>query len=339
MNLPRTIRTIAEVQAYSDAERADGARVALVPTMGALHAGHLSLVEEARKRGATRVIVSIFVNPTQFGPNEDFSAYPRTWDSDFAKCAEAKVNVVFAPTVDEMYPRGAQTRVAVGALAQPLCGASRPGHFEGVATVVCKLFLAARPHLAVFGEKDYQQLAVLRRMAHDLNFGIEIVGAPIARDADGLALSSRNQHLDKQARCEALVLSRALEAAQQAFARGECRRDALLALVEGEIGKASRAQVDYVELCDVETLAPVPEHLEAPTLLALAVFFDVENPTLKRVRLIDNAVLSPTAKCNSTKEEICNAGERKETPFLGKKKVEINLIGKIVHSEARRRKS
>lgn len=295
MNAPRVIRTIAELQAYSDAERAAGARVALVPTMGALHTGHLSLVEQARKHGATRVIVSIFVNPTQFGPSEDFAAYPRTWDSDLAKCGEADVDVVFAPTVDEMYRKGAQTVVQVREITQPLCGASRPGHFDGVATVVCKLFLAARPQLAVFGEKDYQQLAVIRRMALDLNFGIEIVGAPIARDVDGLALSSRNRYLDAAARSQALVLARALEAAQQAFAQGERRRDALLVLVAEQLKKASLAQVDYAELRDAETLAPAPEILAAPTLLALAVFFKIENPTLKRVRLIDNTVLRPAA--------------------------------------------
>lgn len=295
MSAPHVIRTIAELQVYSDAERAAGARVALVPTMGALHTGHLSLVEQARKHGATRVIVSIFVNPTQFGPSEDFAAYPRTWDSDLAQCGKADVDVVFAPTVDEMYRKGAQTVVQVREITQPLCGASRPGHFDGVATVVCKLFLAARPQLAVFGEKDYQQLAVIRRMALDLNFGIEIVGAPIARDVDGLALSSRNRYLDVAARSQALVLLCALEAVQQAFAKGERRRDALLALVDEQLKKASLAQVDYAELRDAESLAPAPEILEAPTLLALAVFFKIENPTLKRVRLIDNAVLRPTA--------------------------------------------
>lgn len=296
MSEPRVIRTIAELQAYSDAERAAGARVALVPTMGALHAGHLSLVAEARKQSATRVIVSIFVNPTQFGPSEDFAAYPRTWDSDFAKCSEAGVDVVFAPTVEEMYCKGAQTTVHAGALAQPLCGASRPGHFDGVVTVVCKLFLAARPQLAVFGAKDYQQLAVIRRMALDLNFGIDIVGAPIARAADGLALSSRNQYLDDNARHEALALSRALAAAERAFLVGERSRDALLALVREQLEKVSIAQIDYVELCDANTLVSSPEILNTPTLLALAVFFKVHNPTLKRVRLIDNIVLDPTVK-------------------------------------------
>ncbi len=296
MNEPRVIRTIAELQAYSDTERAAGARVALVPTMGALHAGHLSLVTEARKHAATRVILSIFVNPTQFGPSEDFAAYPRTWESDFAKCCEAGVDVVFAPAVEEMYRQGAQTTLHAGDLAQPLCGASRPGHFDGVVTVVCKLFLAARPHLAVFGEKDYQQLAVIRRMAHDLNFGIDILGAPIAREADGLALSSRNQYLDENARREALVLSRALAEAQRALLAGEHKRDALLALVQRQLEKVSIAQIDYIELRDARTLAPASEILDAPTLLALAVFFSVQNPTLKRVRLIDNTVLDPTVK-------------------------------------------
>lgn len=287
------VETAAALHALADAKRAAGRRIALVPTMGALHEGHLSLVDEARKC-ADVVVVSIFVNPTQFGPNEDFARYPRPLESDLALCRDAFVDVVFTPPVAQMYPPGSQTFVALSELSQPLCGRSRPEHFRGVATVVAKLLLAAKPHVAVFGEKDFQQLALVRRMARDLLFDVEIVGVPIVREADGLARSSRNVHLDADARRQAVVLVRALDAAQSAVSAGESDAAALLDLVRAEIALAPRAELDYAELCDPETLAPAPARLAAPALLALAVrFAPLPETGEPPVRLIDNRVLRP----------------------------------------------
>ena len=236
------VRSVTELRALSDAARAAGRRVALVPTMGALHDGHLALVAVARRR-ADLVIVSIFVNPTQFGPREDLASYPRTLDADLARCREAGVDAVFAPPVAELYPDGAQTFVEVVELAKPLCGASRPAFFRGVATVVAKLLAAARPHVAVFGEKDFQQLQVVRRLARDLLLDVEIVGAPIVREADGLAMSSRNVYLDAAMRAEALVLVRALDAAAAAVRAGERAAAVLLEQVRKEIARAPHAQL------------------------------------------------------------------------------------------------
>ena len=214
------IESREELQAWSDAERAAGGRVALVPTMGALHAGHLSLVAEARQR-ADRVVVSIFVNPTQFNDPKDFDVYPRVLEADLAACRRAGVDVVWTPRTEELYPAGAASWVDVEGLSKPLCGGNRPGHFRGVTTVVTKLFLAARPHVAVFGEKDFQQLAVIRRMTDDLGFGIEIVGGVTVRESDGLALSSRNVHLGRKARSQAIRIVESLDLAQSMLARGE----------------------------------------------------------------------------------------------------------------------
>ena len=288
------VERVAELQAWADGERAAGARIALVPTMGALHAGHLALVHEAHRR-ADRVVVSIFVNPTQFGPDEDLARYPRPLERDLALCREAGVDVVFAPAAREMYPPGAQTSVEVAELARPLCGRDRPGHFRGVATIVTKLLAVAKPHVALFGEKDFQQLAVIRRLVADLRFDVEIAGVPIVREADGLALSSRNLHLDREMRAEALVLSRGLDAAEAALTGGVLEAAALLALVGRELAKAPHARVDYAELRDPVSLAPAPARIEAPTLLALAVRFPVrgaDDPSAC-VRLIDNRVLQP----------------------------------------------
>jgi len=289
----RVIRTVAEQQAWSDARRAAGRSIALVPTMGALHAGHLSLVELPRAR-ADAVVVSIFVNPTQFDDPADLRAYPRTGEADLEACRRAGVAAVFAPEAEDLYPQGFQTTVEVGALALPLCGASRPGHFRGVATVVAKLLVAVRPHVAVFGEKDWQQLAVIRRMVRDLGLDVEVAGGPIVREPDGLALSSRNASLDPEARRQARVLSRALAAAERAVRAGETRRAALLHLVRTEIEKAPRARIDYAELCDPEDLTPSPETLVGPALLALAVFLDPPGGgSGASVRLIDNRLLHP----------------------------------------------
>jgi pantoate--beta-alanine ligase len=289
----RVVETVAELQLLADAERAAGRRIALVPTMGALHAGHLSLVGVARER-ADRVWVSIFVNPTQFNDPNDLSSYPRTLEADLAACEAAGVDAVFLPGAGEMYPPGSQTWVEVTELALPLCGRARPGHFRGVTTVVSKLLLAAKPHAAVFGEKDYQQLAVIRRMVRDLGFDVEIVGGPTRREPDGLAMSSRNANLDPEARRQATALVRALDAAESALAAGETDRDRLLDLVAREIAKAPLARIDYAELRDPESLELVPATLERPALLALAVFFEPGDPAAgTRVRLIDNRVLQP----------------------------------------------
>ncbi len=289
----QVVATVRELRRLAAAERAAGRRIALVPTMGALHAGHLALIRLARER-AERVLVSIFVNPTQFDDPADLARYPRAPARDLELCREAGVDLVFAPEPEELYPPGERTRVEVEGLTQPLCGAARPGHFRGVTTVVSKLLLAARPDVAVFGEKDFQQLAVIRRMVRDLLLEVEIVGAPIAREADGLALSSRNQNLDPEARRQAVALSRALDAAERALAAGERDAARLLQLVRAELARAPRAEIDYAELRDPASLEAAPATLCGPVLLALAVFLRVgDGADAGRVRLIDNRVLRP----------------------------------------------
>ena len=283
-------RTVPEMQAYADAARATGHRLALVPTMGALHAGHLALVADAKTR-ADHVTVSIFVNPTQFAPGEDFDAYPRTWDADLGALTEAGADAVFAPTAEAMYPFGLPpfATVSVRDLDRHLCGASRPGHFLGVTSVVTKLFLACRPHAAIFGQKDAQQLAIVRRMTEEMGFGIEIVGHTIVRETDGLALSSRNRYLTPDERAQAVVLSRALRAGGEAVALGERSAAAVVQTMQAEIARAALAQTDYVEIVDADTLQPVtalsqqsPSH--GRYLAALAVRFG-------DTRLIDNTTL------------------------------------------------
>jgi pantoate--beta-alanine ligase len=272
------------MQAWSAGERAAGRRIALVPTMGALHEGHVRLIEEAR-RHADRVVVSIFVNPIQFNRRDDFDRYPRDLTADTAVCTAAGADAIYAPRAAAMYPEGFQTAVEVAQLAEPLCGANRPGHFRGVTTVVTKLFNAVRPDVALFGEKDFQQLAIVRRMTADLDFGIEIVGVPTVREADGLALSSRNRLLDAEARRAAVCVPRALDAATAAVAAGERRATAVADAAIRTISSEPRARLEYAELRDPETLSEV-EEVEAPTLLALAVW-------VGGVRLIDNRVLTP----------------------------------------------
>jgi pantoate--beta-alanine ligase len=283
-----TILTVRALQARADAERTAGRRIALVPTMGALHAGHLALVDEAKRR-ADFVVVSIFVNPAQFNSPADLAAYPRTLEADLAACDARGVSAVFVPSAGELYPPGYQTWVEVSELAKPLCGATRPGHFRGVATVVAKLLIAAKPHVAVFGAKDFQQLALIRRLVCDLGLDVEIVGRETVREPDGLALSSRNVHLTPETRAQALSLSHSLAAAQRAIDAGERSRATLEALVAREIGAAPLAKIDYAELRDPETLEPAPARLSGPTLLALAVFFPKVGGDA--VRLIDNCVL------------------------------------------------
>ena len=256
--------------------------VALVPTMGALHAGHMALVAEARRR-ASHVVASIFVNPKQFGPSEDLATYPRREAEDAAMLEEAGCALLWAPTVDAMYPEGFATTVSVAGVSDDLDGAARPGHFDGVATVVAKLFNQVRPDIALFGEKDYQQFAVIRRMVTDLDLGIEIVGVPTQRDADGLALSSRNAYLSADERRAAAALPAALSEAAEAMAAGG-DVDAALSSARERLAAAG-FEPDYVELRDAETLAEI-ERVERPARLLAAA-------RLGRTRLIDNIAINP----------------------------------------------
>ncbi len=283
----QTIDQVAAMQAWSDATRGAGQRIGLVPTMGYLHAGHLSLVHEARRR-SDRCVASIFVNPLQFGANEDLAKYPRDLARDSSQLAEAGVDVLYLPDAAAMYPPGFQTEVTVSGLTRGLCGRSRPTHFRGVTTVVAKLFNAVKPHVAVFGEKDYQQLATIRRMAADLDFEIEVIGMPIVREADGVAMSSRNAYLSPAERDAARCLSRALAAAREAVAGGEADAAAVLARAQRVCEAEPLARLDYAELVDAETLEPVAR-LERAALLALAVY-------IGKTRLIDNAVLGSVSQ-------------------------------------------
>lgn len=288
MTTPQLFTDPAAFQARCEAARAEGLRVALVPTMGYLHAGHLSLLREARRRADLPgrrgfAVASIFVNPTQFGPNEDLARYPRDLEGDLRTCAEAGIDAVLAPAqADAMFAPDHQTWVTVERASQGLCGARRPGHFRGVATVVTKLFHLARPHVALFGEKDYQQLAVLRAMVRDLAFGIEIVGMPIVREPDGLALSSRNAYLPAADRQRALALSRSLREVRGAAEAGERDAAALAARVRAVLAPAVD-RIDYVEIVHPDTLAPV-ERAEPGSVVLVAAYL---GPT----RLIDNARL------------------------------------------------
>ncbi len=277
----RIIEKISEMRAWSEAERRAGKRIAFVPTMGFLHRGHVSLVRDAKARG-DRLVVSIFVNPTQFGPGEDFSGYPRDFEHDCELLEAEGIDAVFHPSVDEMYPQGGQTRVEVEKLSLALCGASRPGHFRGVATVVTKLFNIVLPHLAVFGEKDYQQLQVIRRLVRDLSMGVEIIGHPIVREVDGLAMSSRNSYLSETERAAAVCLSRALCKVERLFKRGEHSACMLVRKALTELEKEPLANVEYVKLCDAETLDEI-EVIADAAVLALAV-------RIGKARLIDNRV-------------------------------------------------
>ncbi len=276
-----TVERVREARNASRGARSRGARVGLVPTMGYLHEGHLALVRRAREL-AEFVVVSIFVNPTQFGPNEDFERYPRDWERDSDLCRRAGVDLVFAPPVDELYPAGAQTWVSVEDLSGPLCGGSRPGHFRGVATVVSKLFHAVEPDVAVFGEKDYQQLQVIRRMARDLLMPVRVEGVPIVREEDGLALSSRNVYLTGGQRVQALALSRALARAQDLVSAGEERVAPILDEVR-RVLEGAGVRVEYAEIRHTETLAPV-ESVRPRAVLALA-------GVVGATRLIDNRIL------------------------------------------------
>jgi pantoate--beta-alanine ligase len=278
------IEHIQEMQRWSGIQRHRGERIVFVPTMGFLHDAHLSLVRDGKERG-DRVVVSIFVNPAQFSPNEDFAAYPRDFGRDRGLLEREHADILFHPSVREIYPEGYQTHVDVDKLGVLLCGAHRPGHFQGVATVVAKLFNIVRPHVAIFGEKDYQQLQLVRRLARDLNFDIEIVGHPIVRETDGLAMSSRNIYLSPEERQAALCLSRFLSRAACMVQRGETRGRVITEAVRAGIEKEPLARVEYVTLCDSATLEPV-EEIQESALLALAV-------RIGKTRLIDNQILKP----------------------------------------------
>lgn len=280
-----TVRSIEEVRRIVAAWRQEGFRVGLAPTMGYLHEGHASLMRRAKAEN-DRVVVSIFVNPTQFGPSEDLDRYPRDLDHDLDLCRSLGVDLVFYPEAATMYPDGFQTGISVAGLSAGLCGKSRPTHFSGVCTVVCKLINIVGPDRAYFGQKDAQQLAVVRRMAADLNMEVEIVGCPIVREPDGLAKSSRNAYLTPEERRAALVLNRALQLAEEAVQAGEADSAVLLALMRDSIAAEPLVRVDYIEIVDALSLQPIPA-VGDNTLFALAAF-------LGGTRLIDNRLITLT---------------------------------------------
>jgi pantoate--beta-alanine ligase len=284
----KTVTTIAEVRALCDGARAEGLRVGFVPTMGFFHEGHRSLMRAARADNDL-VVVSLFVNPTQFSPTEDLAAYPRDLEGDGAAAAAEGVDVLFTPSVDEIYPAGARTSVHVSGITEVLCGASRPGHFDGVTMVVTKLFSIVGPCRAYFGRKDAQQLAVVTRLALDLDLPVEVIGCPLVREHDGLAMSSRNAYLMPDDREAARTLSRALFVVAEAIQRGERDAAPLLALLDDVLGAQPGIAVDYRAIVDAATLEPV-ERLtaassESGTLVALAAF-------VGRARLIDNITVT-----------------------------------------------
>ncbi|MFH1032898.1 MAG: pantoate--beta-alanine ligase [Pseudomonadota bacterium] len=281
---PLVIDNPHDMRQYSAAARAAGQRVGLVPTMGALHEGHLSLLEYTGQH-CQRLAVSIFVNPLQFNQQEDLDKYPRTFERDLELCASQGAHVVYAPTVAAMYPQGFQTTVSVAKVSQGLCGAFRPGHFDGVTTVVLKLFNAVLPHLAVFGEKDFQQLQVIKRMATDLDLGLEVVGRPTVRESDGLAMSSRNARLSPAERQQALCLWRGLNRARSLARAGERACQALIDAALAEITAIPGTRVEYVEIVDSTTLETVTSLDERRARLVMAVW-------VGGTRLIDNMALN-----------------------------------------------
>ena len=276
------IRTVREMQRWSEDRRLERKTVAFVPTMGFLHEGHLSLVREAKNRGDV-VVVSIFVNPMQFNQSSDFDKYPRNEAQDERALKELGTDVLFMPPPAEIYPDGYQSAVEVEKVSQPLCGAFRPGHFRGVTTVVAKLFNMVKPHCALFGEKDFQQCVVIKRMVRDLNFDIDIVTLPTVREDDGLAMSSRNARLSAAERETSLCVSRALTTAQELVSGGQFSSAVILQAVQQVLTQNAEVRVEYASLCHPETLEEV-EQIAGPTLLAIAVW-------VGDVRLIDNCVL------------------------------------------------
>jgi len=275
------ISTMREMSRISDELRSSGKTIVLVPTMGYFHEGHLSLMREGRRRGDV-LVVSLFVNPTQFGEGEDYQIYPRDFSRDKALVEGIGVDILFVPTVEQMYPEGYQTFVETERITKPMEGQFRPSHFRGVTTVVAKLFNIVKPHIAIFGEKDFQQLAVIRRMVEDLNMGVEIIGMPIVRERDGLAMSSRNQYLTSDQREAALSLTRSLQEASQLFRSGERNAGRIIDAVERVIEPERDVTIEYVEIRDAKTLEEI-EMIEGQAVIALAI-------KVGKVRLIDNLV-------------------------------------------------
>jgi pantoate--beta-alanine ligase len=277
------ITAVTEMQTLAEDLRSKDQIIALVPTLGALHGGHLSLIKLASEQ-ADKVVVSIFVNPTQFGPNEDFAKYPRDIERDLQLCEEAGADVVFAPSVEEVYPKGYSTYITEEFVGKPLEGSSRPTHFRGVTTIVAKLFNIVRPDLAVFGQKDAQQVAVIKKMVQDLNFTVNVVVAPTLREDGGLAMSSRNRYLSTLQKTDALVISQALGMAQAMVAQGEHRADRLIAEATHLLSQKRRIRVIYVAVVDRNTMESVREVVPGSHMMAIAAWVD-------EVRLIDNVVL------------------------------------------------
>lgn len=278
----KIVSTVKEVREYVSAWKKEGNTVGFVPTMGYLHEGHMSLIDAAREND--KVVVSIFVNPIQFGPNEDLASYPRDLDHDAKMCEEHGVDLIFHPTVEEMYGDNFYSYVDMNVLTQELCGLTRPVHFRGVCTVVTKLFNIVAPDKAYFGQKDAQQLAIIRRMVKDLNMPLEIVGCPIVREADGLAKSSRNTYLSEEERQAALVLSRAVFMAKEMAEQGERDAKKILSAMRAEIEKEPLAKIDYVKAvatCDMQQV----EKIEGEVLIAIAVY-------IGKTRLIDNTIVN-----------------------------------------------
>lgn len=289
MGKTRIIESVKEMQSYSENLRLAGKKISFVPTMGYFHEGHLSLMKEARKT-ADCVVASIYVNPTQFGPKEDFSKYPRDFERDVQMAQSVGVDVIYFPSNQEMYPDGYQTYVDVEKVTQNLCGMSRPGHFRGVTTVCCKLFNIIKPHSAIFGKKDFQQLAAINRMVADLNMDLEIIGLQTFREPDGLAMSSRNVYLNQEERSSALTLIGALRLAQKLYAEGERNAAVLIKEAETLIKSAQFTDIDYIKICDAFTLEDVNE-INGEAVMALAV-------KVGKTRLIDNSVLGEELKTN-----------------------------------------
>ncbi|MCP5468432.1 MAG: pantoate--beta-alanine ligase [Deltaproteobacteria bacterium] len=279
----KIIHSISEIQQLSRDLAQEGKRIGFVPTMGFLHEGHLSLVNVAKQHSDV-VVMSIFVNPTQFGPNEDYDSYPRDAERDQKLAAERGVDYLWMPEVSQMYPKGEQTKVVVTELTRGLCGPFRPGHFMGVTTIVAKLFSALQPQIAVFGEKDYQQLQVIRRMAKDLLMPIEIIGVPTLRDEDGLAKSSRNVYLNEEERKQVLYISQAIKAVQQAVKKGEKQVQKLLSLGKDILAQAPDLQLEYLEIVDAENLQKL-EVIQRPARVLIAAY-------VNHKRFIDNGALT-----------------------------------------------
>jgi len=280
----KIIKTVKEIQTRSEMLRKEGRVISFVPTMGFLHEGHIALLREGRRLGDD-LILSIFVNPTQFGSGEDYESYPRNFEKDFELARKEGVDAVFTPTKDELYGDRFQTHVALKSLPKHLCGLSRPSHFKGVATVVAKLFNIVKPHIAVFGQKDFQQLAIIRQMVSDLNFDIEIRGVQTVREKDGLAMSSRNTGLTPGQRKTALCLYSSLVKSRERIQEGEKNASALIQEMTVYITSRFETEIDYISMCDPDTLDDV-DKIEGPVLIALAV-------KVGKTRLIDNMVISP----------------------------------------------